>query len=364
VFTLSGLVLIGLGLVGLADLGPLRGSRPGAGSGVIRGASPGMAIVGGVGLIVIDLILVFIVLGVSSAGAQEGETVPTVEVTVDSRSDDKGGTPAFVDGLAPTTVLRIRADRFPADTTGSLRQCVYGDTRMCANAQPVRFDGSGRADVQFLVEDEAVAPEICGPGGPRCTVEIRAGRDEAVIEVLFGATAPQPGRLDVSPRTGLDQGDRVTVRVTGLPADVALVATVCAAPAQRGDRCGAPAPEIPLVTDASGAAEATMVLDITRVGADGVACGRRTRCQVVVMSDDVTVRAPVVVLDLAGVPGPSYDTGRLIVGLLTAIGLMAVAVVLIRVTDWNPPGEADASAIDDVDFADLDAEAAEFEAAN
>ena len=41
--------------------------------------------------------------------------------------------------------------------------------------------------------------------------------------------------------------------------------------------------------------------------------------------------------------------------------LLAVAVWLVRSTDWRPPREADSSALDDAELADLDREAALFE---
>ena len=61
-------------------------------------------------------------------------------------------------------------------------------------------------------------------------------------------------------------------------------------------------------------------------------------------------------------PGASYETERLTVGLALAGGLVAAAAVVLARTDWSPPGEADSRSIDDAAYADLDAEAAAFEA--
>jgi hypothetical protein len=43
------------------------------------------------------------------------------------------------------------------------------------------------------------------------------------------------------------------------------------------------------------------------------------------------------------------------------LALLVVAVWLVRSTDWRAPREADSSAIDDAELADLDLEAALFE---
>ncbi|MDH4168519.1 MAG: hypothetical protein OEW42_02920 [Acidimicrobiia bacterium] len=364
--SLLGLPLIALGLLGLADLGPFRASRPQAGPGVMGGVRPARVILTGVGLVVIDVVLALVLaVGMGVVSAQDAaESVQTVTVEVDPRSAEQGGTPVFVDGLEPSAVLYIEASRFPTDTTGSMVQCIYFEQRRCHNRQSIRFDDGGRADVQYLVEDTISASgdeARCGPGGPRCTVEVVGGRAEAVIDLLFGAIAPPPGTLEVSPRSGLTVGDEIVVGVRGFPPGVALVVTVCAEPAVGGDRCGAPGPEVAMITDDTGRAEATMVLDVARVGVDGVACGRRTRCQAVVLSDDVAVRARPVGLGLADTPGPQYDPTRLLVGLVVAVGLLALAAVLIRTTGWGPPSEADGTLIDDAEFADLDAEAVEFD---
>ena len=67
-----------------------------------------------------------------------------------------------------------------------------------------------------------------------------------------------------------------------------------------------------------------------------------------------------VALDFRTTPAARYATGRLLLGLAAASALLVTAGLLIRSGDWSPPTEADASSIDDVPFADLDAEAEAF----
>ena len=48
------------------------------------------------------------------------------------------------------------------------------------------------------------------------------------------------------------------------------------------------------------------------------------------------------------------------IGIALAAALLLIAGLLIRFGEWGPPIEADATAIDEADFADLDAEAQAF----
>ncbi|MDH3705530.1 MAG: hypothetical protein OES57_05650 [Acidimicrobiia bacterium] len=356
-----GLVLIGVGVAGLADLGPVRAGRPQR-KGRLSGLRPTTAIVGGVGLIVVDFVLaviVIVVLGGSSAGAQD--EIQVVEVDVTPAIADEQIEPVLVDELEPEVLLAVDAASFPGNTTGSLTQCVDSTRRICRNTRPIRFDQLGRAQVQYLVRDRVEgADEACSAPTTRCTVELRVRRDLAVIETFFGGAAPPPGTIEVHPAGPHRIGDDVTVAATGFPPGSELIVTVCARPAVRGGRCGAPAPEAFVRVDVAGTAEVTLPLDVTRVGSAGVACGRRTECQVVVLADEVAVRARPVPLALSEQPGPSYDPARLIIAVLIAVGLLAAAGVLIASTDWDPPSEADSSAIDDAVYADLDDEADRF----
>ena len=118
-----------------------------------------------------------------------------------------------------------------------------------------------------------------------------------------------------------------------------------------------------MVIGPDGDAEGALALEVGAVGADRVECGRRTECRVVVVSDRVGIQARPVTLGFRDSAGASYDTARLIIGLLTAAGLMGAAAWLVRSTDWTPPPEADTTAIDEAEFADLDLEADQFDEA-
>ncbi|MGI9602668.1 MAG: neocarzinostatin apoprotein domain-containing protein [Acidimicrobiales bacterium] len=311
------------------------------------------------------LVVIIVMVGAASAEAEaQSDTVPVVAVNIDPRPADERTEPLLVDDLGDQAVLQLEIRDFPANVTGMLRQCLEGEQRRCANQQELRFDDRGRADVQYLISSTvAGAAGTCG-GSVRCTVEVSAGRVSAVLETFFGLVVPPPGHLEVTPRTGIEPGQSVSVAVSGFPPGEQLVVTVCAAPAVRGDRCGAPGPEEVIVVDGEGSAATSMVLDVTTVGADGVACGRRTSCQMVVVSDDIAIRANTIRLGLAQAPGAEYDLARLVTGLLVAVVLVAAAAALVVTGDWGPPGEADGSAIDDAVFADLDAEAAAFDDAS
>lgn len=317
-----------------------------------------------VGVLVVLLVGLVLVMG---AGAQEtGTDVATRVVDVRYQEPDETIASPIVDALAPSTVLTVRASGFASDTTGRVVQCAVGDRRLCGESLPVRFDEHGAATFQILVTDmigtrlDAESPcRIASTA--RCTVDILVGSNRTVIDTVFIDEAPRAGRLSIEADGDLEVGSTVILRATQFPPGVELRVRVCAAPAVRGDRCGAPGPDVDLVTDAQGAATVPLRLEVSDVGADGIACGRRTACHVVVDSDAVGVWARPALLAFAGEAGADYDSGRLAVGLATAAALVIAAAWLVRSTDWRPPAEADGSLIDDAAFADLDAEAERFE---
>ena len=306
--------------------------------------------------------------GSAGAGADPPDDpvpVATVAVDVTYQPEDERPTPVIVDELERSTVLSIRARNFEEDTTGRVSQCVEDVGRQCGNALVVRFDASGGATFQYLVTSDAVADgdDPCRLDGPRCTVELTVGDRSSVIDTIFIDEAASPGRLNVRPQTDLEPGETVTIAATAFPPGIELEATVCVAPATSGSRCGPPAPVIPMTTGADGSASASMTLDLAQVGAERIACGRRSACRVVVRSDRAVVRARPAALTFRDAPAARYSTGRVLVGLSAAVVLLATAGILVRTGDWGPPLEADGSSIDDVPFADLDAEADAFTAA-
>ncbi len=309
---------------------------------------------------VIILALLLAVTGVGSIASAQSDEPPMVgrETLVVRYQAGENLEPLFLDELAPETLLTVMASGFDPDTTGVIHQCVEGSSRQCRNRLPVRFDDLGAATLQYLVTNEI---EPCRLAGERCTIELSTSGKVSVVETVFIDKAPPPGRLEVAPRHGLLVGDTVTVTARGFGPAAELTVMVCAVPSISGPRCGAPAPEVSLTIGRDGTGHAELVLDVSRVGSEGVACGRQVTCRVVVQSDQRGVRARAVALSFTASPGADYDTNRVILGLLGALGLAMVAAWLIASTDWRPPTESDATAMDEADYADLDLEAAQFD---
>lgn len=296
--------------------------------------------------------------GAAAAHAQEGDApVPTRPVMVRAQPPGDTDPPVVVDRLAPATVLTVQADGFEPNTTARVAQCVDGAG--CTNHHSARFDDDGYAAFQYLITDDVGGSGDCRLDAPRCTIELRAGEDLAVIDTVFVDAAPAPGTIAVEPSDELTVGDLVTVTASEFAPGAELTVMVCAAPSASGSRCGAPGPEVSLPIETAGSATTEITVP-AEVGADAVACGRRSRCQVVVASDDVGVWARPATLDFAAGPSPGYSGGRVLVGIAAAIALLALAGWLISSTDWRPPPEADASPIDDAEYADLDREAEAF----
>lgn len=309
------------------------------------------------------------VVGIGSGAAAQTDSSPpavaTDELVVSYQPQEDLALPLFIDELDPQTVLTVRASGFDAHTTGTIKQCVGGSPGKCRNELAVRFDNEGDATFQYLITDDfgsAVGePERCRLRGERCTIELGAAGKLSVIDTVFLDQAPPPGRLIVTPRSGLLVGDTITVTASQFQPGAELTLMICAAPSTSGTRCGAPGPEVPLTVASDGTARAVVAVDASEVGADRVACGRRVTCRMVVISDQRDVRARPVVLSFADSPGADYATTRVIIGITAALALALLAGWLIRSTDWEPPRESDSTSIDEANYADLDLEAALFE---
>jgi hypothetical protein len=169
--------------------------------------------------------------------------------------------------------------------------------------------------------------------------------------------------ITVTPERELVDGSTVTVSVSGYPPGVDFEAVLCRAPdAPSARTCGAPGPRAPVTIADDGTAETALVVSQGRVGTAELPCTRRTICGVALISDDVHVRAATVPISFAGRAGPEYDPTRLATGLGVAALLLVVALWLMVTGEWRPPQEADASALEDADYADLDAMVADQEA--
>lgn len=263
------------------------------------------------------------------------------------------------DGLPAPTVLQVRVGGFPGFARAQARQCVIAGEVVCTAPVPVQFGEQGAAAFQFLVGDAfARGAGSCRAGAPPCklVVEEVGGATTASLQTVFGDTLPPPGRIRVTPRTGLVDGQRVTVTVEGYPPGVRVQAMLCAPPDATGTRrCGPPGPTAPLQVRADGTGSTRLEIRSGPVGSLRVPCGWREVCGITVASDELFARAPVVEIRFAAPPGASYQTGRLAAGLAIAVLLLGAAVGLMLRTDWSPPDEAAAPEIDEAEYADLDA---------
>ena len=393
--------LVALSVLGFAGIGPLTDERRAARDGSMRALGPAVGLLLGIVLLVATVIASVVVLGVGGRDSGSGKravtssTAATTEPTSVASADTPGTTTAsrpaarrvlrpiiagrvvtieadggetfpvsydVADGLGPATVLRIRVTGFEPFAGAIAEQCAESRSELCGNALPVQFDADGAAEFQYLVTDDFLGalpvPGRCRANAVPCTVVVRAviGGRQGQIQTVFGDTVPPAGHISVTPAFGLSlEGETVTVEVTDYPPGAELNAMLCAAPDAAGARCGTPGPTAPLKVGRDGTGQTDLVITPGLVGAERSPCFRGDDCGVSVASADVFARAPVVPISFAAPPGAAYDPTRLVIGLGIALVLLAIAVALLRRTDWSPVGEAAAPEIDDAEYADLDA---------
>jgi hypothetical protein len=280
--------------------------------------------------------------------AQEGETFPA--------SYD------VADRLEPDTVLRMHVLGFEPFARALAEQCAPAAARGCGNQIPVQFDADGEARFEYLISAEALDERPvtggCRADAAPCTITVRAieGDSRGEIQTIFLDTISPPGRIEVTPASGLSlDGERVRVDVHDYPPGAEVTAMLCAAPDAVGSRCGSPGPAATIVVGRDGSGHTDLVVTPGRVGSDLVPCSRGDDCGISVASEDVFARAPVVPIAFAAPPGAGYDPMRLTLGLAAAVLLLVIAAWLLLRTDWAPVGEAAAPEIDDAEYADLDA---------
>ncbi|MDQ1508351.1 MAG: Neocarzinostatin family [Actinomycetota bacterium] len=255
----------------------------------------------------------------------------------------------IVDRLPSRSVLRISATGFETSGSGYVEQCTVGG---CSNLFPVLFDENGSARLQYLVDSSFGArfepSSTCRVGEPPCAVHLRGNGRSAFLTTVFGEVAALERKVTVEPGVlGLADGSRVRVSVTGFNPGERVQAMLCAAPDTRGsERCGAPGPVSSFTIGSSGAGRTTLVIRETHVGSARVLCGRGATCGIVVSHAGSSVPAPVVTIGFAIGPAARYDATRWLTGLSVAAVLLALAVFLVRGTDWRKPTEADTPDLD------------------
>ena len=145
--------------------------------------------------------------------------------------------------------------------------------------------------------------------------------------LVFGAPAPPPPVVTISPTEPVEQGDEVRVDIAGLQPESAVQVGYC------DPECGTPTR---VVADSHGRATSTVIV--------GAPCDR---CGVAVIGgahDTLTA------VEFAPPPQPGYDARRLTIGLLVAAALLVAAWRIVATIDWRPPSEA---ATPDLDLAEL-----------
>lgn len=398
--------LVGLAMVGLLGLGRLAFRRHAEGDGFPGGPAALALLVGGgiVVLIVALPVALFALRGGSGEGKPpaEGPAAPPGTVTTSAKEPspttslapgvDDTGAPAppspsgaaalgpivrmsaedleaetfprsfeAMGGLEPNTVLRMRVEGFAAFAEARARQCVTAIRTTCGNAIDVQFGVEGTASFQYLVVDDFVVATLqgrCRARAAPCSIVVGEGDGErrAEIRTVFHDELVPPGRIHVTPDTGLVDGQTVTVEVENYPPGAEVHGTLCAAPDATGtERCGPPGPTASMTVGPDGTASTTLTIRSGPVGRERAFCGRGEVCGVSVTSETVFARAPVVPITFAGPPGADYDPTRLGAGLGAAAFLLGLATWLVRRTDWSPIGEEAAPEIDDAEYADLDA---------
>jgi len=295
-----------------------------------------------------------LVVGVGPDGAAADELV-TREVAVRAEpSEGFGPPPPVVDRLPARTVLRITATGFEPNAAGVIEQCAASG---CTNPFPVSFDATGTARLQYLVSSEplARADSSWSCRAESCVVRLDSAGRTAYLTTVFGRAALPARRVQVDGHDrGLVDGAAVLVTVTGFRPGERVQAMLCAAPATYGTtRCGLPGPVAPFTIDADGTGRTSMVIGRGHVGSEGAQCGRETMCAVVVTRAGRGF-APGAVLPFSfrSGPGARYDGARVVAGLLLVALLVALAAVLVRVTDWRKPTEADAPELDAIALVD------------
>lgn len=276
-----------------------------------------------------------------------------VDVEIAAPSDDGFVLPPTVGGLAEGAVLSVVATGFPVDTTGQASQCAAaGVIDRCANRISVRFDDEGVARFQYLVRPD-VAALACGPDHA-CSVVVAgdAGEPAARVATVFGAPAPVPPRVAVTPQRDLTNGDVVRVQLEGFAPRTQVAVVQCVAPALSGRlACGAPGPVVEVDIDDGGRATASVTVRAGAVGTAGHSCDRRHACGLVVLGGSA-VAAPPESLSFAASAGAGYSWPRVLMGVAAAVALLLAATWLVRTTDWSPPSEAATPGLDSLELND------------
>lgn len=299
-------------------------------------------IVGLVVLTVVSALGVFVIEGGDGEVATPGRWAPIPVRDVDADLIPAAVEPfpepeRPIDGLADgdTVLLRV-AGRVPL----TVHQCPADQVRPRACSRGIPATAERTEDPVVLVELHVTVAATAGKVDCRsrpCVVAAFGpdGRPQASRPIVFGDSPPSPRlRGPVGP---IDPGDTVTVRLDNLVPGTTGAVTLCI-PGEEGEPpvCGRPAPEVPFRAGADGAASVDLPVVPGLVGREGRRCEPRAPCAIgVVGTPTPTPFWPVRFAPPVGAEVPVRREGP---ALAIAGVLVAVAAVIVRRTDWSPPG--------------------------
>jgi hypothetical protein len=260
------------------------------------------------------------ILAVFASGGEEGDgnrvdlhAVPVDEPVLAAPS---------IGELEDRSVLAIRVDGGPDGARGHVQQCerTVSGFRGCTNRFPVLFDEDGVAYFQYQVVDLG----DCGATGS-CVLLVRDDdrRREAYAFTIFGAQAPPPPSVTLSPSGPYAAGDEVRVEVANLSPGASIEAAFC------GDTCAS--------------------LRRATAGEDGTATAVVVigpRCEDCGITVVAAAGSSFTEIPFVAPPTADYDLPRLIAGLTSAAAFLILAWLIVATVDWRPPSEAQTPELD------------------
>jgi hypothetical protein len=245
---------------------------------------------------------------------------PTGDVDVAGSPRDDPPVVRIVDGLVEGDVLTFEVSGFESFSLAQVSQCERADGGGlvgCTNTFPVQFGENGHARFQYKVRDHA----DCGPSAS-CVAVIEDADTRAVVYTVFGASAPAKASVRLEPEGPYEPGDLVAVHVDGLEDSSRATVQLCA------PECGAA-----FATNGS-----PVPLELKS------RCPKDEACAVRVLG--LSTQDQVIPLAFVAAPGVDYEAMRVVFSIGLAAVLAAVAILLIRRTDWRAPTEAATPALD------------------
>ena len=269
----------------------------------------------------VRLLATVVMLAVPMASADGSQ-----EVRLRMQPSSRLSSPAPVlDRLEDGDVLRVFVSGGAPGARATVRQCTRAATGFtgCRNVFPVQFDNDGSAAFQYQISD----PGDCGVTGS-CAIAVD-DHDGSVAYALtvFGAPAPLPPDVVLTPAGPYEPGDTVRVDLASLPPGAVTQVAFCTPGCNAFGTAQA---------DADGRATASVVIE-----------ERCSECFIAVLGGGAETFVPV---EFSSVPAADYSPIRLVVGLSAAAAMLLVAWWIIASVNWRPPSEASTPEFDAVEL--------------